>query len=404
MEYCQGNSRLRDTGGNADFLLTPGSNRPAPIAFPAQQTKLAPTIPTREEAMGYKIAFMGTGAVGAYAGAHMAREGEDVTFIDPWPANVEQMKAHGLKVSHIRDVPEWTTPVRAIHLTELQQTAKGQPFDIAFVCMKSYDTEWAATMIAQYLGPNGFIVSLQNCMNEETIAGVVGWGKVVGCIASSITVDLCEPGHVRRAAGKSGDKHTVFRTGEVHGRITDRVQEIKRLVSYADSALATTNLWGERWSKLVTNAMANGMSASTGLISKDILTNDSLRKFGARLGSEAIRVGQALGYELEEVHHIDPEIIAKAGEGDPAATKEYDAHRLAEVSKSGGGEHRPSMGQDMVKGRRTEIEFLNGLITRKGDEVGIATPANRALVDIVKRVEKGELKADPKHILDLRLN
>ena len=93
-------------------------------------------------------------------------------------------------------------------------------------------------------------------MNEETIAGVVGWGKVVGCIASSITVDLCEPGHVHRAAGKSGDKHTVFRTGEVHGRITERVQEIKRLVALADSALVTTNLWGERWSKLVTNAMA----------------------------------------------------------------------------------------------------------------------------------------------------
>ena len=354
--------------------------------------------------MGYKIAVMGTGAVGAYAGAHMARAGEDITFIDPWPANVEKMKADGLKVSHIRDVPEWTTPVRALHLTELQQAAKEKPFDIAFVCMKSYDTEWATTMIAQYLGPNGFVVSLQNCMNEETIAGVVGWGKVVGCIASSITVDLCEPGHVRRAAGKSGDKHTVFRTGEVHGRITDRVTEIKRLVSYSDSALATTNLWGERWSKLVTNAMANGMSASTGLISKAILTNDGLRRFGARLGSEAIRVGQALGYELEEVHHIDPEIIAKAGEGDPAATKEYDEHRVAEVSKSGGGEHRPSMGQDMVKGRRTEIEFLNGLITRKGDEVGIPTPANRALVDIVKRVEKGELKPDPKHILDLRLN
>ena len=117
--------------------------------------------------MGYKIAFMGTGAVGAYAGAHMAREGENVTFIDPWPANVEQMKAHGLKVSHIRDVPEWTTPVRALHLTELQQAAKEQPFDIAFVCMKSYDTEWATTLISQYLSPNGFIVSLQNCTRSS---------------------------------------------------------------------------------------------------------------------------------------------------------------------------------------------------------------------------------------------
>ena len=337
--------------------------------------------------MGYKIAIMGTGAVGAYAGAHMAQAGEDVTFIDPWPENVETMKAKGLKVSHIRDVPEWSTPVKAIHLTQLQQCAKEKPFDIAFVCMKSYDTQWATTMIAQYLGPNGFVVSLQNCMNEETI-----------------TVDLCEPGHVRRAAGKSGDKHTVFRTGEVHGRITDRVQEIRRLVALSDSALATTNLWGERWSKLVTNGMANGLSASTGLISKAILTDDVLRRFGARLGSEAIRVGQALGYELEEVHHIDPEIIARAGEGDAEAVKIYDEHRLAEVSKAGGGEHRPSMGQDMVKGRRTEIEFLNGFIARKGEEVGIATPANAALTDIVKRVERGELKADPAHIKNLRLN
>ena len=261
------------------------------------------------------------------------------------------MKSKGQKVSHIRDVPEWSTPVRALHLTELQQAAKQKPFDIAFVCMKSYDTEWATTMIAQYLGPNGFVVSLQNCMNEETIAGVVGWGKVVGCIASSITVDLCEPGHVRRAAGKSGDKHTVFRTGEVHGRITDRVTEIKRLVSYSDSALATTNLWGERWSKLVTNAMANGMSASTGMISKAITITTACAA-SARSNSEAIRVGQALGYELEEVHHIDPEIIAKAGEGDPAATKEIRCapsrrgqqirrRRASSVDGSGHGERPP---------------------------------------------------------------
>jgi len=354
--------------------------------------------------MGYKIAVMGTGAVGGYAGAHMAQAGEDITFIDPWPEHVETMRAKGLRISHIRDVPEFTTKVRALHVTEAQQLAKEKPIDIAFVCMKSYDTQWATQLISQYLSANGFVVSLQNCMNEETIASVVGWGRVVGCIASSITVDLCEPGHVRRAAGKSGDKHTVFRTGEVHGRITDRVQEIRRLVGYADSALATTNLWGERWSKLVTNAMANGMSASTGLISKDILRNDSLRRFGARLGSEAIRVGQALGYELEEVHHIDPEIIARAGEGDAEATREYDEHRMAEVNKAGGGEHRPSMGQDMVKGRRTEIEFLNGLIVRKGEEIGIPTPANAALTDIVKRVERGELKPDPRHLIDLRLN
>jgi 2-dehydropantoate 2-reductase len=259
-------------------------------------------------------------------------------------------------------------------------------------------------MIGQYLAPEGYIVSLQNCMNEETIAGIVGWGKVVGCIASSITVELLEPGHVRRAAGKSGERHTVFRAGEVHGRVTDRAKEVTRLVGLADSALTTTNLWGERWSKLVTNAMGNGISASTGLVTKDIIRNDAIRRFSTRVASEAIRVGQALGYVLEEIHHVDPEIIAKAGEGDVEATRHFDQHRLAEANRPGGGEHRPSMGQDMVKGRRTEIEYLNGLVARKGESVGIATPANIALTDIVKRVERGELKPDPRHLVDLRLN
>ena len=143
--------------------------------------------------------------------------------------------------------------------------SKERPIDIAFICTKSYDTAWAHADGRQYLAPGGFGVSLQNCMNEETIAGIVGWGRTLGAIASSITVDLCEPGHVKRAAGKSGASHTVFRVGEVHGRITDRAQEIGRLTALPDSTQVTTNLWGERWSKLVTNAMANGLSACTGL-------------------------------------------------------------------------------------------------------------------------------------------
>jgi 2-dehydropantoate 2-reductase len=140
-----------------------------------------------------------------------------------------------------------------------------------------------------------------------------------------------------------------------------------------------------------------------GLVSRDILLDDRLRHFTARLGSEAIRVGQALGYQIEEIHHIDPELIARAGESDVNAKAEYDERRLAEAHKPGGG-HRPSMGQDMVKGRRTEIEFLNGFIVNKSKEVGVPTPANAALTDIVKRVEKGDLRPDKRHILDLRLN
>jgi 2-dehydropantoate 2-reductase len=166
-------------------------------------------------------------------------------------------------------------------------------------------------LISQYLAPDGYVVSLQNCINEPTVAGVVGWGKTLGCIASSITVNLPEPGLIHRGAAKHGAAHTVFRTGEVHGRVTPRAGEVRRLVAFADSAKVTSNLWGERWSKLVANAMQNGLSACTGLPGGEMLKNDPIRRFANRLGSEAIRVGQSLGYELEEILHLEPETIAR---------------------------------------------------------------------------------------------
>ncbi len=351
-----------------------------------------------------RIVIIGAGAVGGYAGAHMAQAGHDVTFVDPWPEHVEAMRARGLTITHLRDVPEFTVPVRALHITELQSAAKAQPFDIAFICMKSYDTAWATTMVAQYLAPGGYVVSLQNCINEEVIAGIVGWGRVLGAIASLITVELAAPGHVKRAAGRSGASHTVYRVGEPHGRLSPRAEAITALLALSDSALTTTNLWGERWSKLVANAMGNGIAAATGLVAKEATADDAIRAFAARLGSEAIRIGQALGYDLEHILHLDPEIIAKAGEGDDAARGAYDAQRLADTQKPGGGAHRASMGQDMMKGRRTEIEFLNGFIAARGAEIGIAAPANAALTDIVKRVERGEAQPSPDLIRGLRLN
>src|SRR4026207_1997850 len=192
---------------------------------------------------GKKIAVVGAGAVGGYAGAHMVQAGEDVTFIDPWPAHVEHMRKHGLRVTHAMKEPAFTVPGRALHVTDAQQLAKEKPVDIAFVCMKSYDTAWAAMLIRQYLAPNGYVVSLQNCMNEETIAGVVGWGKPGAGLARSITVNLPDPGHIHRGAGKHGARHTVFRAGEVHGRSTPRAEEVCRLVATADSAKVTNNLW-----------------------------------------------------------------------------------------------------------------------------------------------------------------
>ncbi len=348
-----------------------------------------------------KIAFMGAGAVGGYVGAYFAHHGHDVTLIDPWPEHVETIRAHGMKLTGMTPEETMTVKVPTMHLTELQSLAKNRPIDIAFVSVKSYDTEWATTMIRQYLAPGGYVVSLQNCINEERIAGIVGWGRTVGMIAARISVDLHAPGQIRRTVPKGGAAHTVFRVGEVHGRVTRRVEELAELVAPIDSVKVTTNLWGERWSKLCVNGMRNGVSAATGLSGNDGDRTDEIRRFAIRLGGEAVRVGQALGYALEHIGNLEPNRLAEASEGNKAAMEEVEAILVAGTNTGARNDlQRPSMGQDMLKGRRTEIEFINGFIVEKGQSIGRATPANAALTEIVKRVYRGEMPASPRNIMD----
>jgi 2-dehydropantoate 2-reductase len=347
--------------------------------------------------MKRKIAIVGAGALGGHVGGYLAKAGQDVTLIDPWPEHVETMRRDGLTLRGQTGPENFTVPVNAIHITELQKAASTRPFDIAFVSMKSYDTVWATQMIAQYLTADGYVVSLQNSINEERIASVVGWGKTVGCIASTISVELVGPAKVQRNVALGGARHTVFRVGEPHGRITPRVKEIAEMVAVVDSSKTTTNLWGERWSKLIVNAMRNPVSAATGRGGNGNDRDTVTRWLAIRLAAEAIKVGLAHGYALEPVYHIAPEKLLAAGEGDRALREECEAILLEQV-KHRNDEQRPSMGQDIMKGRRTEIDFINGLVAAKGAELKIATPANSGIVEVVRRVERGEIPPGPEAV------
>src|SRR5215472_4606232 len=247
---------------------------------------------------------------------------------------------------------------RRKHLTETQQLAKEKPIDIAMVAVKSYDTEWATMLIAQYLAPDGYVVSLQNCMNEERIAGVVGWDKTVGAIPALLGAELYAPGRVRRTAARGASPYEVYRVGEVHGRITKRLEELAEMIR-----------------------------------------DEKIRRLSIRLAGEGVRVGQALGYQLEHIRMHDPETLARAAEGDPRALDEVETAILAGLNSNTRSDlARPSMGQDMYKGRRTEIDFINGVIAQKGREVGRPAPAHEKLVEKVKQVELGKIPAKPDNL------
>src|SRR5918996_5370059 len=145
-----------------------------------------------------RIVVVGAGAIGGYTGGNLAHNGFDVTLVDPWPEHTETIRRDGLSLEGITPEESVVARPKTLHLTEVQKLAKERPIDIAFISMKSYDTEWATTMIRQYLSPTGYVVSLQNCINEERIAAIVGWGKTLGCIASLVAAELHEPGHVKR--------------------------------------------------------------------------------------------------------------------------------------------------------------------------------------------------------------
>jgi len=349
--------------------------------------------------MTKRIAIVGAGALGGYVGGTLAHLGHDVTLIDAWPEQIETIRARGLELDGMTPAERFTVKsAKTMHLTEVQSLAR-RPVDVAMVAVKSYDTLWASALIKPYLSAEGFVVSLQNCLNEETIAGVVGWGRTVGAVASMISVDLYAAGRIRRTVPKGGDDYTIFRIGEPHGRITPRVEELVEWFGGIDSSKSTTNLWGERWSKLVQNSMGNGVTAATGLTSGDCLRNARIRRFQIRLAGEAVRVGQALGYSLERIRGADPERLARAAEGDAAALAEVEALIVPKAGANPRGDiQRPSMAQDILKGRRTEIDAMNGFIARKGEEMGVPAPSHARLAGIVTRIERGELEPSPSHL------
>lgn len=340
-----------------------------------------------------RVCVVGAGAVGGYLGAHMTNAGIDTILVDAWPDHVKAMRSNGLAVTGMNGAGAIETQVRALHIGDVPQLVREEPIDVAFIAVKSYDTPWASQLILPYLAPNGCLVSLQNGINEETIAAIAGWGRVLGCSVSALAAELVAPGRIVRNSPLGDAKKAGLRIGEAHGRITPRAEMIAGLLSHGDTCKVTQNLWGERWSKLTINAMRNGVCALTGMSGKERDMNDMARELSIRLGSSCIRVGQALGLALEPVGGLDLELLARA-ESDPAAWEAI-TRMIMEVANSRSDAQRPSMGQDIRKGRRTETDDINGLVARRGEEVGIDVKYHRRVNETIKRIEKGELTPSP---------
>lgn len=336
--------------------------------------------------MSTRIGIIGAGAIGSVVGGLLTKAGHDVTLIDQWPEHVEAMKKRGLRLGGT--CGDHIVPVKALHIHELQGVQ--QPFDAVFIAVKSYDTEWAALLGMTYLKkPDGVVVDFQNGINDERVAAVAGRERTLGCVIT-MGAGLYEPGHAMRT-----DTMAIgFKIGELDGSDSDRAHHLAKIMSDVAPAKVTTNLLGERWSKLATNCMANPLAGLSGLGSADVRSQPGPRRISIQIAAEVIKVGGALGHQIEPIFGIEPKRFVAASEG--RGLEEVETEMAAGAERLSGGQ--PSLLQDVLKRRRTEVDFLNGYVSAQGGKVGVKTPFNDALVELFHSHGIGTLKPDPKNL------
>jgi len=339
--------------------------------------------------MSRTTVVFGAGAIGSLIASYLARAGKAITLIDPWFAHVVAMQRSGI---HVTDPDgEFTVKLRAMHVDQVKDL--GVPIDTLFLAVKSQDTEWATRYLAPYLAPEGFIVSAQNGLNEEVISSIVGSAKTVGMVVSCPS-SLTGPGTLSRKTAMG--EQLAFKPGELDGRDSQRLQDLAALLSHAGRCETTGNIWGALWAKHASNSMSNGLAGLTGMGRSALWNAAAARRIMMHIVKEVVEVGQACDVRFEKIRGLSPEYFKDLnGEG----ARIIDEAFIKQAAPwKGTKDHSPSLLQDIRKVRRSEIDYLNGVVVRKGKEKGIATPLNEAVVDAVHRLESGEIASEAKNL------
>jgi 2-dehydropantoate 2-reductase len=348
--------------------------------------------------MSAQLAVFGAGAIGSQLGGRIHAAGYSVTLIEPWEPQRLAIQREGITILDGGTETHFRPPVLAP--SELQQLRSS--IDILFLAVKSYDTLDALAATQAYLAPDSLVVSMQNSINEEWIAPIIGGERVLGGVILMNAV-LLEPGHVTATssvslASASADLPGVY-VGAYAPPARERVSEVASIVNAAWPAVPIDDLLHERWSKMVNNTMINSVSGVSGLPSAKALAHPEARFVQIALAAEVLRVAEAEGHPIEMVM------------GDYSAQDMYDGalgksevvfKGLAQRAALVGPEAKTSMLQDVLRGRRTEIDYFAGLVAHKGRQHGLATPYCSAITELIHQIEKGMVSPSPEALSEVR--
>jgi 2-dehydropantoate 2-reductase len=289
-----------------------------------------------------RVAVLGAGAVGCYYGGMLARAGHRVTLIGR-PVHVDAFRKSGLHFEGLKFdehvAVDASTDAAAVRGSRL----------ILF-CVKSTDTEQAAAQIAPHLDADAVVVNLQNGVdNTERIHAMISQPVIAAAVYTA--TEMPGPGHLKHNGG---------------GNLVIGANEQVR--AWFESAgiptVISDNIAGEMWAKLVANCAYNALSAITQLPYGRMIKGPGVRELMRDVVEETLAVARASGVQMA------PDVLART-------------YRIAEVMPA----QYSSTAQDLARGKPTEIDHLNGYVVRRGEALGVPTPANRVLHALVKLLE-----------------
>ena len=330
--------------------------------------------------MSQQIAVLGTGANGSCAAADLTRAGYDVHLIDQWPEHVEVMRRDGLKISMPDE--ELHVPVNAYHICDLASMTV--QYDVVFLFTKAYDTRWACELIKPHLRENGVLVGIQNAMTIDDITEILSAERTLGCVVE-LSSEIFTPGLIQR---NTPPEKTWFGLGTIDGSDVSKEEEIAILLRNIGQVSITENIMSAKWMKLVINTMCLGPMALTGLNASEALKVPGMREVLYRVGTEALNVGQILGFNIEPIFGLTKQDIKN--------TNRLLETLLDKLHSDIGPAARDCVLQDHLKGRLSEVDNINGLVVEKGEDLGTATPGNRVIVEITNQIRQGDLAPNPK--------